>query len=209
MATVFMRATLMLFALAIVLCGVTVARARQAGPSELRYESGMRLVLPGNFREWPWVGSGLGMVYEGEAQRPGRPPVFTNVFVNPSSHRAFLDTGRWPDRTIFILEFRASQTAGSINTAGHYQGALLSVEAEVKDARFPDGWAFYNFGPPSLPGSSGAAGLPVQKVTAPIEDPARCVECHTKSTAVERTFVQFYPTLLEAARKHGTVKPGF
>ena len=204
MATVFMRATLTLFALAILLCGVTVARARQAAtPSELRYESGMRLVLPENFREWPWVGSGLGMVYEGEAQRPGRPPVFTNVFVNPSSHRAFLDTGRWPDRTIFILEFRASQTAGSINTAGHYQGALLSVEAEVKDARFPDGWAFYNFGSPA----AGSTSVP--HVTAPIEDPARCVECHSKHTAVERTFVQFYPTLLDAARKHGTLKPGY
>jgi hypothetical protein len=199
MATVFMRATLALFALAIVLCGVTVARARQSPPAELRYESGSRLRLPENYREWAWVSSGLGMVYEGEAQRPGRPPVFTNVFVNPSSYRAFLDTGRWPDRTVFILEFRASQTAGSINTAGHYQGALLSVEAEVKDARFPDGWAFYNFG----------GGASFQTTTAPIEDPARCVECHTKHTAVERTFVQFYPTLLDAARKHGTLKPGF
>jgi len=38
---------------------------------------------------------------------------------------------------------------------------------------------------------------------------ARCVECHTKQTAVERTFVQFYPTLLEVARQKGTLKPGF
>jgi len=36
-----------------------------------------------------------------------------------------------------------------------------------------------------------------------------CVECHTKHTAVERTFVQFYPTLLEVARRMGTLKPGF
>jgi hypothetical protein len=26
---------------------------------------------------------------------------------------------------------------------------------------------------------------------------------------VERTFVQFYPTLLEVARQKGTLKPGF
>ena len=38
---------------------------------------------------------------------------------------------------------------------------------------------------------------------------AGCVECHTKHTAVERTFVQFYPTLLEVARRMGTLKPGF
>jgi len=73
------------------------------------------------------------------------------------------------------------------------------VEAEVKDAKFPDGWAFYNFG----------GGAQMKNVTEPIADVARCVECHTKNTAVERTFVQFYPTLLEAAKKHGTVKPGF
>jgi hypothetical protein len=35
------------------------------------------------------------------------------------------------------------------------------------------------------------------------------VACHTQNTAVERTFVQFYPTLLEVARNRGTLKPGF
>ena len=38
---------------------------------------------------------------------------------------------------------------------------------------------------------------------------APCVDCHSKNTAVERTFVQFYPTLLEVARRMKTVKPGF
>jgi hypothetical protein len=38
---------------------------------------------------------------------------------------------------------------------------------------------------------------------------APCVECHTKNTAVERTFVQFYPTLFEVARRMGTLKAGF
>ena len=41
------------------------------------------------------------------------------------------------------------------------------------------------------------------------EAAAPCVECHTEHTAVERTFVQFYPTLLEVAREKGTLKPGF
>jgi hypothetical protein len=73
----------------------------------------------------------------------------------------------------------------------------VGVEAEVKDARFPDGWAFFNFR-----GADTAAPLAGQDV-------ASCVECHTKNTAVERTFVQFYPTLLEVARAKGTVKAGF
>lgn len=179
---------------------VTLARARQAAPGDaVRYVNGNHLVLPADYREWVAVGTGLGMTYEGEAQRPGRPPTFTNVFVNPASYRQFMASGRWPDRTVFILEFRAAESRGSINVAGQYQGRLTGIEAEVKDARLPDGWGFYLFG-------DVAAGA---RAAEPIADQTRCVECHTKHTAVERTFVQFYPTLLDAARKHGTLKPGF
>jgi acyl carrier protein phosphodiesterase len=51
----------------------------------------------------------------------------------------------------------------------------------------------------------------MQNAVAPLagDAVAACVECHTNNTAVERTFVQFYPTLLEVARAKGTVKPGF
>ena len=72
-----------------------------------------------------------------------------------------------------------------------------SGKAEVKDARFPDGWAFFQFR-----GSDAAPPLAVQDVTS-------CVECQTKNTAVERTFVKAYPTLLDVARAKGTVKTGF
>lgn len=191
---------ILLLAVSLVVSAAAVLRARQAGAgNELRYVIGSSLALPANYREWMWVSSNLGLVYEGEASRADRSPVFTNVFVNPSSYRVFLDSGKWPDKTIFILEFRASSAEGSFVTGGRFQGALQSVEAEVKDAKFPDGWAFYNFG----------GGAQMKTLTEPIADATRCVECHTKNTAVERTFVQFYPTLLEAARKHGTLKPGF
>jgi hypothetical protein len=183
----------------VALVGVAILAAQQVPPGEFTYVNGTSLVRPVNYREWPWVSSGLGMTYEGEAARPGAPPTFTNVFINPSSYREFMKTGKWPDRTLFVLEFRASSTKGSINTGGYFQGQLVGLEAEVKDAKFPDGWAFYNFG--------NAASMPAN--TAPITDASRCVECHTKNTAVERTFVQFYPTLMDVARKMGTVKPGF
>ena len=77
----------------------------------------------------------------------------------------------------------------------------MGIEAEVKDARFRDEWAFYNFG----------GGSELADVAPPLtgEAAAPCVECHTQNTAVERTFVQFYPTLLEVARREGTVKPGY
>ena len=134
----------------------------------------MNLVRPTDYREWISISSGLGMTYtppptEAQAQAQAGPPTFDNVFVTPLSCRSFLPTGKWPDKTVFVLEFRTSGSDASINKVGLLQSDLLSVEAEVKGARFPDGW----------------------------------------DTAVERTFVQFYSTLMDAARRKGTVKAGF
>lgn len=164
-----------------------------------RYVDGTNLARPANYREWPFIGSGLGLTYEGETNTA--PPAFTNVFVNPSSYRAFMQTGRWPNETLFVLEIRRSETGSSPNRSGTFQGELVFLEAEVKDSRFPDGWGFFNFGP----------GKALADTAAPLSGTAvaPCVECHTNHAAVERTFVQFYPTLLEIARQRGTLRPGF
>ncbi len=54
-----------------------------------------------------FVTSGLGMTYNQPTGAP-RTPSFTNVYVNPPAYRAFMKTGQWPDKTMFILEVRAS-----------------------------------------------------------------------------------------------------
>ena len=96
---------------------------------------------------------------------------------------------------MFVLEVRASESHGSINQQGHYQGARLAMEVEVKDARrFPGKWAFFAF-----PGANDSA--------APIPTTASCYSCHAQNGAVDNTFVQFYPTLLEVARQKGTLRP--
>ena len=120
------------------------------------------LVRPANYREWVFLGAGLGMTYDASAAGT----TFTNVFVNPAAYRGFMNTGRWPDKSVFVLEFRASATEAPPNTNGRFQTRLVGIEAEVKDAKFPDGWAFYNFR-----GADSAAPLAGQDV-------ASCVECH-------------------------------
>ena len=169
-----------------------------------QYVNGTDLVRPDDYREWTFLSSGLNMTYLDETQNdPDQSSLelFQNVFVNPSSYRSFMDTGTWPDQTIFVLELRRAVTDVSINAAGRTQAELVLLEAEVKDSRFPDGWAFFNFGP--------AAAM--RDVMPPLQGDqvAPCIECHTEHTAVERTFVQFYPTLYEAAQRMGTLKPGF
>ena len=165
-----------------------------------RYMDGTNLVRPTDYREWMFLSSGLGMTYDAERSQSS-PQLFQNVFVNPSSYRSFMQSGKWPDGTIFVLEFRVASSEASINEAGRFQTDFRGLEAEVKDSRFPDGWAFFNFG----------RGQSMQDVAEPLagQRVAACVECHTKHTAVERTFVQFYPTLLDVARRMGTLNPGF
>jgi hypothetical protein len=153
---------------------------------------------PPDFREWIFLSAGLGMNYaEPQPGAPPRRPAFTNVFVNPVSYREFMKTGTWPEQTIFILEIRRAATEGSINKGGSYQADLAAVEAEVKDSsRFPGGWAYFDF------------GAERDRVT-PLPTTAACYTCHKDNTAVVQTFVQFYPSLMEVARKLGTVKASY
>jgi hypothetical protein len=160
-----------------------------------QYTPDAQLKFPADYREWVFLSSGSGMTY-GPLARSG-PPQFDNVFVNPESYRAFLKTGRWPDKTAFILEVRASESHGSINNAGHFQTDITGIEAEVKDG---GKWTFYGF--PLTAGTPAAT-------SKPIPGTASCYACHAANTAVENTFVQFYPNLYEIAEKKGTLNPAF
>ena len=46
-----------------------------------------------------------------------KPPGFGSVFVTPSAYRSFMKPGKWPDKTVLILEFRASGTERSARSA--------------------------------------------------------------------------------------------
>jgi hypothetical protein len=170
------------------------AQTPSDGPT---FTSSNELQRPENFREWMFVTSGIGMTYN-TPTTTNPTPNFTNVYVNPSSYRHFMQTGQWPDKTIFVLEIRASASEGSINKGGNYQTSLVALEASVKDeSRFPNGkWAYFAFG----------RGTNLASKTEALPPTATCYACHSSNGAVDNTFVQFYPTLLDVARKFGTVK---
>jgi len=156
-----------------------------------------RLMMPRDYRQWIFLSSGLGMTY-GPAAAQATPdnPLFDNVFVNPAAYRAFLETGRWPDKTMFILEVRRSTGKGSINNGGHFQSTISAIEAAVKDERrFRQKWAYFGFD-----GKDTAIALPAT---------SSCNTCHSQNAAVENTFVQFYPVLLEVAQQKKTLNPGY
>jgi hypothetical protein len=159
-----------------------------------QYTAAGQLRFPKDYREWVFLSSGLGMTYGPAAAGAQDDPRFDNVFVNRSAYKSFLASGRWPDKTIFILEVRKSQSEGSINKGGHFQTSTAAIEVHVKDEkRFAGNWAFFGFGQ----GKESAKQIPVS---------ASCYSCHRDHGAVDTTFVQFYPTLLDAAKANHTLR---
>jgi len=161
------------------------------------YTADGNLKFPAQYREWVYVTSGVDMSY-GPGADMGH-SMFDNVFVNPEAYKAFLQTGTWPDKTMLVLEVRKAGNKGSINKNGHFQtGEVMGREVHVKDeARFAatGKWAFFD----SEDGMTGKL-LPKEM---------DCYSCHAQHGAVDTTFVQFYPTLLEIAKKKNTLSPAY
>jgi hypothetical protein len=170
--------------------GLLLAAAPDSPSDQPQYKSDNRLLRPDSYRDWVYLSSGLGMNY---SPTPGSHEMFTNVFVPQWAYQEFMKSGRWPEKTMFVVEERGSQTKGSINKTGHFQTDLMGIGVEVKDAsHFPDKWAYFNFDEDT----KSAAANPK----------SGCWQCHEDHAAVEHSFIQFYPTLKPVARKFGTYK---
>ncbi len=150
-----------------------------------------QLSLPADYRTWVFLSSGFDMSYNPNMQMDHH--MFDNVFVNPEAWRAFQSTGKWPDKTTFVLELRRAEAKGSINQQGSFQAEAMGMEVHVKDeSRFKSKWAFFGF-----PGKDTKAKM------IPLKED--CYSCHAEHGAVDTTFVQFYPTLKPIAQQKGTL----
>ncbi len=153
------------------------------------------LVPPLEYRKWIYLTSGLDMSY-----LPSNTPdmsMFDNVFVNREAYDSFLANGKWPDKTVLVLEARSASVKGSINKHGHFQsGGVMGIEVHVKDEkRFPGGWAFFD-----VASETKATLIPLK---------APCYSCHQDHGAVDTTFIQFYPTLLPIAENKATLSKSY
>jgi hypothetical protein len=178
-------------ALLLLLAAFQYSTPSNSGPT---YTRDGQLQLPEHYRDWIYLTTGFDMSYNPSAQR-GDHHMFDNVFVNPEAYKSFQATGKWPDKTMLVLEVRHAEGKGSINQNGNYQGSdVAGIEVHVKDeARFQGKWAFFGFGD----GKTAASMIPTS---------ADCYSCHAEHGAVDTTFVQFYPTLQPIAKSKGTLK---
>jgi hypothetical protein len=158
------------------------------GPDELvaggvpDYDATGALLRPEGYREWVFVGASLGLSYA-EGTRDDGPGTFHHTYLRPESYHAFRRTGRFPERTVLVLELHEAAQKVAPSRHGLFEGRRLAVEAAVKDSsRFPEGWAYFSFGDGT---QRTAAAFPR----------AACFECHRQHAAVDNVFVQFYPVL--------------
>jgi len=175
---------------------VILAQGPTAQSDTPRFTQDGKLEFPGNYREWIYLSSGLNMSYAPRVAGMAGHDMFDNVFVNPSAFKAFLETGTWPEQTMLVLEVRGAGSNASINKSGHFQnGDVMGREVHIKDKRAPGGWAFYSFEEP--------------KPSTPFPREMDCYSCHEQHGAVDTTFVQFYPTLIEIAKKKATLSAAY
>jgi len=182
-------------ALALVMATPRASSNKESSANSPVYTSDGNLKFPTQYREWVYVTSGVDMSYSPNMSIGHS--VFDNVFVNPEAYKAFVQTGTWPDKTMLVLEARMAGSKSSINKTGHFQTAeIMGREVHLKDeARFPGKWAFFT----SEDGMTGKL-LPREM---------DCYSCHEQHGAVDTTFVQFYPTLLEIAKKKNMLSAAY
>jgi Cytochrome P460 len=173
-------------------------RAENASPA--RFEGKDTLLRPEGYREWIFVGSSLGLSYkenpDGQSadQANGKvdPGLYHNVYINPSSYKAFASSGKFSEGTILVLELASADVKREPRLQGSYQKEFVALEATVKDSkRFAEGWAYYSF--------DGPDGKPLSKAQPFAKD--RCWSCHDQKAATDNVFTQFYPVLRAVAPK--------
>src|SRR6201987_762104 len=129
--------------LALIACFALLGAAPDAKSPKPQYDEKGQLVRPDDYREWMFLSAGFGMNY---SPAPGSHEMFTNVFVQRWAYNEFLNSGKWPEQSMFVIDERDTASRSSINQKGHYQTDLMGLAVEVKDsARNPDKWAYFAF----------------------------------------------------------------
>jgi hypothetical protein len=161
------------------------------------YTDSGELKLPSGFQTWVFVGSNLGLEYREDAPQDAtarknrddklKAANFHNVYINPEAFDHFVKTGKFPDKTVLVLDVYKAEEGEprSVVSQGLFPGKQKEIAVAVKNSTRPDGsqtdWAYYDF-PPG------------QKTAKAFPDKA-CHDCHLQHADRDNVWVQFYPTL--------------
>src|SRR5438270_11800324 len=103
--------TLVVAATLAVAIGHGVRAADPAATGAPQYTAAGELRRPEGYRTWVFVGASLGLSYREGAPAEGMGD-FHHVYLRPEAYDAYRRTGRFPDKTVLVLElFEAAQRA--------------------------------------------------------------------------------------------------
>jgi len=170
------------------------------GGSGPEYNEKGELKRPVGYETWVFVGSNLGIEYgdgaakdkpaekkTSEKKRPDKGANFHNVYINPEAYARYIETGTFPEKTVFVLDiFKAEEREPrKVVAEGLFPGAHSGTAVAVKNSARPDGsktdWAYYDFG--------------LEAKTAKAFADKACYDCHLEHADDDNVWVQFYPTL--------------
>ncbi len=171
-----------------------------AASDQPRYDEEGKLIPPTleEYRKWVFVGASLGLGYSDDATgitkeesarnqtQTARAGNFHNVYINPSAFKHFSDTGKFPQKTVLVMDvFEAKQKEPQgVVDRGHFPGTRLRFEVAVKNKDRPDGsdtdWAYYTF---------------FDNTPSHAAPNASCYDCHKKHADTDNVWTQFYPIL--------------
>lgn len=156
-----------------------------------QYDSTGALVRPKNFETWVFVGASTGLSYQ-ERSKPNGIGSFHNIYLRPEAYKTYLETGKFPEKTMFILAIYDPAQKVEPAHAGYFEGQFAALDVAVKDhEHFPNGWAYFNFG------ERGNLADAVHAVEG-----NQCFTCHKERAVNDNVFVQFYPILRRILETH-------
>jgi hypothetical protein len=103
-----------------------------------------------------------------------------NVYVDPAGYREYMNTGAFPEGTVFVRERGRSERAMETKEPDPHGTLVVSVK---DSSRFEGRWGFYAFA-----GKEGSV--------APSN--GTCQPCHSAHAQTDHVFTQFYPALRSA-----------
>ena len=166
--------------------------ARMAKPE---YDETGALLRPDGYERWTVVGTSIGLDYsKDEKENPNKPGVFHNVYLQPEAFEHYVETGHFPEQTVFVVTNNpATKREGEndIKHKGLFAGETTGLEVSVKDSkRFEEGWGYYMYYSTQGP----------RTASKPLGRQA-CYDCHAEHGAEDAVFTQFYTVLKMAARR--------
>lgn len=164
---------------------------------EPSYDQEGRLLRPAGYEKWIVVGTSIGLGYsDGDKNDPKNPGTFHNVYLQPEAFDHYVQTGEFPEQTVFIVtnnKSRPANTKGAVSRKGFVASPTSGLEVAVKDTkRFPDGWAYFMFH--DAPEKSKPEAVHAERAF----DRKDCFDCHAEHGADDNVFTQYYSVLTEA-----------